>query len=123
MLHINYYNRKGEIKKILFEDAFYNWINASGGVSKSIRIFKAMNKMELDNIPLYFLLHFQSAYDATLPEDTDSNYQSYIYSCEFYYKQLNGLIQEHQNRAHSPQNIVAIIVLAGIILGINSMCS
>lgn len=122
-MYINYYNSKRELNKILFEDAFYNWINASGGASKAIRIFQTMNPVELDNIPVYFLLHFQSVYDATLPEDTDSNYQSYIYNCEFYYKHLNGLLLEHQNRAYSPQNIIAIVILVAIILGINSMCS
>ena len=123
MLLINYYDSKGKLKRILFEVAFDHWIKSAGGTSKFIKTLQAMTPMELDNIPLYFLLHFQAAFDATFPDEKDSYYQAYIYNSEFYFKQMNNLIDEHQNRIFSLPNIMFLIFLAFIILGLTSMCS
>lgn len=120
---INYYNSAGELNQIHFEEAFNKWIISSGGTSSVINTLREMSIIELDTLPVYFLLHFQSEYDATLPEESDNNYQAFIYNSDLYLRRINRLIQEHHNRVFSLPNLTFILVSALILLGLISMCS
>lgn len=120
---ILYYDSRGAIKSIAFETVVRRWVNEDGGITSVLNSLKAMNKLQLENIPLLFTMYFMDTYKAKLPDEYDPMFQDYLYDVETYLMYLKRMAEEYDSRPSSPSSIVFMVVIVLAILGLVSLCS
>ncbi len=121
--YINCYDSGGVLKKYVFENEFKSYVNEYGGILKFNELLKNTSLLELDNIPIYFLLYFQDKNNVTLPKTEELLFQEHIYDFKNYLTLLNRITYDYNSRSSSPSNIIFYLILALAVIGLVSLCS
>jgi hypothetical protein len=106
-----------------FDTVFNEWVKESGGKSEVIKIVRSSNRLQLENLPVLFILYFQDKYNVVMPEETDTIFQPNLYEVDFYITRINRLIADHESRPTSGSNVMFIILVVLIVLGLLSFCN
>ncbi len=120
---INYLDNQGVKKTILFDTVIREWVQEEGGILSAMNALQKMNRFQLENIPLQFILYFITTYKAKLPEDDDKDFQEYLYHVDVYMLYFRRLAAENDDRPTSPSNIKFFVLVAIVILFLVSLCS
>ena len=100
-----------------------SYVNEYGGILKFNELLKNTSLLELDNIPIYFLLYFQDKNNVTLPKTEELLFQEHIYDFKNYLTLLNRITYDYNSRSSSPSNIIFYLILALAVIGLVSLCS
>ncbi len=120
---INYYLRSGELKSIPYRYLMKQWINSYESKRDFLRDIQNSNQIQLKMGSVLLIQFLKGKYYAIMPEETDSNFQEFVYDSDFFLKELKFAINDMGpvyvlNPNFWESNLGLLIQVVAVIFGI-----